>query len=162
MAESRNSSEGQVFVQEVRKRARQAAVSTLDASMSPADLDAALARMASCQSYAVAAFATVSAYRGSVGLAGDLPRVVETLEASGKPVVLAALGSPYLLHSFPDVTAYLATFSNVAPSERAAVKALWGEIDIHGHLPVSIPGQANLGDGLQVKATRAAPATDSH
>jgi len=56
------------------------------------------------------------------------------------------------------VSAYLATFSTVPPSERAAVKALWGEIDIRGHLPVSIPGLANLGDGIQVKATRAAPA----
>jgi len=71
--------------------------------------------------------------------------------------VLAALGSPYLLRNFPNATAYLATFSNVPPSERAAVKALWGEIAIRGHMPVSIPGQANLGDGIQVKATRPAP-----
>jgi beta-N-acetylhexosaminidase len=161
MAESRFSSEGQVFTQEVRKRARQAVVSALDPSLSRTDLDAALAKLAPCQSYAVAAFATVSAYRGSVGLAGDLPHVVETLVASGKPVVLVALGNPYLLRNFPDVTAYLATFSNVPPSEHAAVKALWGEIDVRGRLPVSIPGLAKLGDGLEVKATRPAPPADT-
>jgi len=94
-------------------------------------------------------------------LAGDLPHVVETLASSGKPVALVALGNPYLLRSFPNVGAYLATFSTVAPSERAAVKALWGEIDIRGHLPVSIPGQASLGDGIQLKATRPAPPADS-
>jgi beta-N-acetylhexosaminidase len=60
------------------------------------------------------------------------------------------------LHSFPSVAAYLATFSSVAPSEAAAVKALWGEIDIRGHLPVSIPGLAARGDGMQVKASRPA------
>jgi beta-N-acetylhexosaminidase len=81
---------------------------------------------------------------------------METLAAAAKPVVLVALGNPYLLRSVPAVSAYLATFSNVAPSETAAVKALWGEIDIRGHLPVSIPGLAARGDGMQVKASRPA------
>jgi beta-N-acetylhexosaminidase len=53
------------------------------------------------------------------------------------------------------VTAYLATFSTVPPSEIAAVRALFGEINIRGHLPVSIPGLANYRDGIQVQATRA-------
>jgi beta-N-acetylhexosaminidase len=75
----------------------------------------------------------------------------------GKPVILIALGNPYLLRGFPDVAAYLATFSTVPPSETAAVKALFGEINIRGHLPVSIPGAAQYGEGLQVSATRAVP-----
>jgi beta-N-acetylhexosaminidase len=122
--------------------------------MSRDALEEAIRGLPACQSYAVAAFATVSAYRGSVGLAGELPRAVEALVASGQPVALVALGNPYLLRNFPGVTAYMATFSNVPPSEVAAVKALFGEIDIRGHLPVSIPGLANYGDGIQVPATR--------
>ena len=161
LAESRYSTEGQVFAQEVRKRAAAAPVEVFDPSMSAADLDAALARMVSCPAYAVAAFTTVSAYRGSVGLGGNLPHLVETLENSGKPVVLVALGNPYLLRNFPAAAAYLATFSTVPPSERAAVRALWGEIDIRGHLPVSIPGQANLGDGIQLRSTRAITVLDA-
>ena len=156
MVENRYSSDGQVFTQEVRKRAPRAAIASLDASMSRDALDDAIRGLPACQSYAVAAFATVSAYRGSVGLAGELPHAVETLVASGKPVALVALGNPYLLRNFPGVTAYLATFSNVPPSEMAAVEALFGEIDIRGHLPVSIPGLANYGEGIQVPATRAA------
>jgi beta-N-acetylhexosaminidase len=155
MVENRYSSDGQVFVQEVRKRVPRAAVASLDASMPGAALEEALGGLPACQSYAVAAFASVSAYRGSVGLAGELPAAVETLIASGKPVALVALGNPYLLRNFPGVTAYLATFSNVPPSEVAAVQALFGEIDIRGHLPVSIPGLANYGEGIQVQATRA-------
>jgi beta-N-acetylhexosaminidase len=75
-------------------------------------------------------------------------------------VALVALGNPYLLRNFPGVTAYLATFSNVPPSEMAAVQALFGEIDIRGHLPVSIPGLANYGEGIQVQATRAVQAAN--
>ena len=64
------------------------------------------------------------------------------------------MGNPYLLRDYPKVTAYLATFSSVAPSEIAAVKALWGEIAIRGHLPVTIPGEARYGEGIQLAATR--------
>jgi beta-N-acetylhexosaminidase len=155
MAEGRYSNEGLTFSQEVRARAAQATVVTLEPSLSRADVDVALAQLTACDAYVVAAFASVTAYRGSLGLEGELPHAVETLAASAKPLALVALGNPYLLRSFPNVTAYLATFSNVAPSEAAAVKALWGEVDIRGHLPVSIPGLAARGDGIQVKASRA-------
>ena len=67
-------------------------------------------------------------------------------------MTLIALGNPYLLRNFPTVTAYMATFSTVPPSEIAAVKALFGEIAIRGHLPVTIPGLANYGDGIALAA----------
>jgi beta-N-acetylhexosaminidase len=127
--------------------------------MSRQDVDDAIAKLSGCESYAVAAFASVSAYRGSVGLAGELPHAIEAITAAGKPVALVALGNPYLLRSFPEVTAYLATFSNVPPSETAAVKALVGEIGTAGRLPVTIPGLAAYGDGIQLQPTR--PATPS-
>ncbi|MGO9228990.1 MAG: glycoside hydrolase family 3 protein [Bryobacteraceae bacterium] len=153
LAEGRDSNEGQTFSQEVRARLSHSTVTTLDTSLSRADVDAALARLAQCETFVVAAFASVTAYQGSLGLGGELPHAMETLTGSAKPLALVALGNPYLLRSFPDVTAYLATFSSVAPSEAAAVRALWGEIDISGRLPVSIPGLAARGDGIQVKAS---------
>jgi beta-N-acetylhexosaminidase len=154
MPEGRYSTEGQVFTQQVHKRLPQARLASLDPSMPPAQIDDALARLTDCRNYVVAAFASVTAARGSVGLAGDLPRAIGALIATGKPVALIALGSPYLLRSFPDVAAYLATFSNVPPAETAAVQALWGEIAIRGRLPVSIPGIAQYGDGIPVPGVR--------
>ena len=44
--------------------------------------------------------------------------------------------------------------SPTTTSETAAVKAMFGEIAIGGHLPVTIPGIAKYGDGLQLPATR--------
>ncbi len=152
MPESRYGSEGQIFTQQVRKRAARASVVSLDPSMPREVIDDMLGRLAGCGSYAVAAFAPVTASRGSVGLGGELPHAIETMTASGKPVILIALGNPYLLRNFPNVSAYLATFSTVPPSEIAAAKALFGEIPIRGHLPVSIPGMAKLGDGIMVGA----------
>lgn len=158
MAESRFSTGGQVFAQELRKRVPKAALAAMDPSASRQDIDDAIARLTGCDAYTVAAFASVSAYRGTVGLAGELPQAMEALIATGKPVALVALGNPYLLRSFPGVAAYMATFSTVPPSELAAVKALLGETPITGHLPVTIPGLAVLGDGIQSPAARPAAA----
>jgi beta-N-acetylhexosaminidase len=155
MSDGRYSSEGLVFARELRSRGKMSPV-TLDPSLSRQDIDDAIRRLpASCTAYVVAAFAPVTSGRGSVGLGGELPHAMESILALGKPVALIALGNPYLLRNFPHVAAYLATFSTVAPSEIAAVKALWGEIGIQGHLPVSIPSLARLGDGLQTQPTRA-------
>ncbi len=154
MPQNRFSTEGQVFTQQVRKRLPRALVASLEPSMARPQVDQEISRLGGCASYAVAAFAPVTASTGSVGLGGELPHAIEALVSSGKPVTLVALGSPYLLRNFPGVTAYLATFSSVPPSELAAVKALWGEIPIRGRLPVTIPGMAAYGDGIQLGATR--------
>jgi beta-N-acetylhexosaminidase len=63
-----------------------------------------------------------------------------------------------VLRNFGNVTAYLATYSNVPPSEIAAARATLGEIPIGGRLPVTIPGQAAYGEGIQLRATRPIPA----
>ncbi len=154
LTEGRYSADGQVFTQEVRKRLPRAALATLDPSMSRQDIDEAMQKLPVCDNYVVAAFSTVASGRGSIGLGGELGPTLESLTASGKPVALVALGNPYLLRSFPNAAAYLATFSSVVPSEIAAVKALWGEIDIRGRVPVSIPGEAKIGDGIQLPVAR--------
>ena len=152
LAESHYSSQGQDFAQEVRRREKDATVIPLDASLPGPALDAAMQKATACESFAVAAFASVAAYRGDVALGGDFPRLLDTLFATGKPVALVALGNPYLVRSFPKAAAFLLTFSTVPPSETAAVQALFGEAAIRGHSPVTIPGVAKLGDGFQLPA----------
>ena len=71
-------------------------------------------------------------------------------------ISVLSLGNPYLVRSFADVKAYATTFSTAATSETAAVKAMFGEIPITGHLPITIPGIAKYGDGIQTAATRQA------
>ena len=146
LAESKFSTSGPAFTQEVKRRVPSARIWPLDPEMPVPQPDP------NCDSYVVAAFASVNAYAGNVALKGEYPKLIEAVAGTGKPVVLIALGSPYLLRSFPNVTAYLATFSTVPPSEIAAVKALLGEIPIRGHLPVTIPGMAKYGSGIQLPA----------
>jgi beta-N-acetylhexosaminidase len=155
MPESHVTSQGQAFLQELRKRQPRGSIVSWDPSFSRQQLDDGAAQLTGCQSYVVAAYTSVGAYRGTVGmLGGELPHALETLLATGKPIILVALGNPYVLRNFPNVAAYMATFSNVPPSEVAAVQALFGEIAIRGHLPVTIPGLAELGQGIEVPVKR--------
>jgi beta-N-acetylhexosaminidase len=53
----------------------------------------------------------------------------------------------------------MCTFSGNSISELSAIKALFGEIPIRGHLPVTIPGIAARGAGIMRPAF--APARSS-
>jgi beta-N-acetylhexosaminidase len=77
------------------------------------------------------------------------------LQTAGNRTVVLAMGNPYVIGDFPSIQNYVCAFSNASVSETAAVKALFGEIPISGHLPVTIPGIASRGDGLQRPARRA-------
>jgi len=86
----------------------------------------------------------------SVGLSDTsgvlLQKVLD--HAAAKTVVLA-MGNPYLAQDFPAVENYVCAFSSANVSEVSAVKALFGEISIHGHLPVTIPNIAQRGTGIE-------------
>jgi beta-N-acetylhexosaminidase len=71
------------------------------------------------------------------------------LSRAAEKTVVLAMGNPYVAADFPAVQNYLCAFSNVPVSETSVVKALFGEMAIHGHLPVSIPGIAQRGSGIE-------------
>lgn len=152
LAESRTTQAGRTFAAEVAKRAPEASVITLDPQAPQAEFDAVVEKARSSATVVVAAFVSVASYRGSVALAGGYPKLMQALIDTGKPVGLIALGSPYLARSFPEVAAYVATYSTAPTSETAAVKALFGEMPIQGRLPVTIPGFANYSDGIKLPA----------
>ena len=77
------------------------------------------------------------------------------LEHAAEKTVVLAMGNPYVAQDFPSIQNYLCTFSNASVSETSAVKALFGEIAIHGHLPVSIPNIAQRGAGIERTAQAA-------
>ncbi len=83
------------------------------------------------------------------------------LDRAASRTIVAAMGNPYVVRDFPAIQNYLCAFSNATVSETAAVKALFGEIPISGHLPVSIPGVASRGEGLE-RPARPAPGGTSH
>jgi beta-N-acetylhexosaminidase len=150
LTEGRRSQQGIRLIDEVKKRAPGVVTTVLDPAMTKADLDQVGEKVSTCGQIIAAAYVSVSAYRGNVALAGGYPDFLNTLIAGKVPVMLASLGNPYVVRSFPNVAAYLTTYSPTPTSEVALAKALFGEIAITGHLPVTITGVAKYGDGIQV------------
>jgi len=97
---------------------------------------------------------TATGVHGSASLPdGSADLLRQILKSAASKTMVVAMGNPYLARDFPDVQNYLCTFSNAQVSELSAVKALFGEIQIHGHLPVTIPGIAEKGAGIEVSAS---------
>lgn len=57
-----------------------------------------------------------------------------------RPLVGLAPYSPYDLLAFPELGTYLVTYEYTRPAIAAAVRAMFGEIQFQGKLPVSLPG----------------------
>ena len=63
----------------------------------------------------------------------------QLLDHAAEKTAVVAMGNPYLAADFPKMENYMCTFSNATVSELSAVKALFGEIAIRGHLPGEHP-----------------------
>jgi beta-N-acetylhexosaminidase len=88
----------------------------------------------------LALFVRVSDRKGNVDVPEDQAALADQLYQSGKPVITLALGSPYLIERFPQAETWLGAFGISDVAQISMAHALFGEIPVHGHLPVTIPG----------------------
>jgi len=88
----------------------------------------------------------------SVGLPEPGARALSALIAAKAPVIGISFGNPYLLQSFPELRTYMVAYGDMPSLQQAAARALLGEIDITGKLPISLPGLYPRGTGIQLKA----------
>jgi beta-N-acetylhexosaminidase len=100
----------------------------------------------------VTAFVRTASYRGSVGLGEDQLALVRSLAESGRPVILVVLGSPYVLTAVPEVPCQILTYDSSRAFTSVLPGALVGECPLTGRLPVTLPGLAERGHGLQIPA----------
>lgn len=89
--------------------------------------------------------------KGSVAIPKLGKTLVEEIAGKTPGTVVVSFGNPYLLAEIPEIPCYLTVYSSQVPSQRAAARALLGNIDIAGRLPVSLPGLYAMGEGIQLK-----------
>jgi beta-N-acetylhexosaminidase len=68
------------------------------------------------------------------------------------PLIGISFGNPYVLLSSPNLQTYLVAYGDMPSLQEAAARALLGQIDITGRLPISLPGLYPRGAGIQLKA----------
>jgi beta-N-acetylhexosaminidase len=146
---------GQAFVTAMRKRYPAAAAFFADGDTGSESLEEALAAASTAGTAVIALFSRLSDRKGSVDLDPrhiELVRRLASLE-DGPAVVVVSFGSPYFLRHFPEVDAYVCLYRATPEAQTTAARALAGEIDVAGRLPVSIPGLYPVGHGLELKRT---------
>jgi hypothetical protein len=95
----------------------------------------------------VSAYVHASAGSGDDAVPEELRALVERAVAE-KPTVLLSFGNPYLLSALPSVGSYLVAWGDREVSQRAAVRALFGESAVSGRLPIPLPPFHAFGEGL--------------
>ena len=142
---------GRTFAESVRKRAPSASIFYADATTGQAALDEAFRNAVKADVAVCALFSSLRAWKGSVGLDPRHVDLIRTLAACGTPVVAVDFGSPYLLRGFPETAAFLCLYRNTPQAQDVAARAVFGEIDVTGRLPVSLPGLFPAGQGIDLK-----------
>ena len=101
----------------------------------------------------LALFSRLGDRKGSVGLEPGHIDLIRKLAAlpDGPEIVAVSFGSPYFLREFPEVDAYLCLYRTPPETQATAARALAGEMDVTGKLPVSIPDLYPIGHGLELK-----------
>ena len=143
---------GRAFGREFRARIPDAKVIYVDPRVAAGMSDEVLKAVDEAKIVVAAVYVIPTAGKvgNSVAMADATGTLLQqVLDRAAAKIAVVAMGNPYLASDFPKIENYMCTFSNASVSEVAAVKALFGEIPIHGHLPVTIPNIAQRGAGLE-------------
>jgi beta-N-acetylhexosaminidase len=137
---------------EVKARVPSVRTVTLDPRSTPEETRAAVDAAKDADAVLVSLFVRTRSGLGTIAVPEAGRTAIPQLLALGKPVVVASFGSPYLLRDFPDLRTYLCAWGGQDIAQVAAVQALFGESAIGGKLPITIPGLAKRGDGIDKPA----------
>ena len=135
-------------------RARWAATESFEISdrTTPSELDMVRALAAKYDAVVAGIFVRASSGSGRLDLAPQveqfLKEVARGSERRKQPFVAVLFGNPYTALGIPEAPAVMLTYDFSDGAERAAVRALAGEIPITGKLPIALPGMFELGHGL--------------
>jgi beta-N-acetylhexosaminidase len=151
-SEDMRSESGRAFGREFRARIPDARVIYVDPRTAAGMSEEVLKAVGEAQTVVAAVYVIPTA--GKIGNSMEMTDATgvllrQVLDHAARKSVVVAMGNPYLASDFPKIENYMCSFSNAAVSEIAAVKALFGEIPIRGHLPVTIPNIAQRGAGLE-------------
>jgi beta-glucosidase-like glycosyl hydrolase/CubicO group peptidase (beta-lactamase class C family) len=144
------SAPGAVFQNEMRRRFPLSQSLWANARI-PDDLEATIVKTASEADLIVFSTLTrLTTGQSADPVSGRQEILFHKLIGLRKPLIWVAFGTPYIFKIAPQAGTYVCAFSYSESSQVAAAKAIAGEIEIDGRLPVSIPGYFKPGDGLTV------------
>ncbi len=144
---------GNDFARELSRRLSAEAKSfILDGRSSDAEASPILEAVPKADAVLLCLFIRTQSGRGSIALPAAARPWIARLFESGIRVITVSFGTPYLLRDLPEAKTYVAAYGGQTDAQVAAARALFGETAITGRLPVTIPGAAARGAGVQKPA----------
>ncbi|MGI9107090.1 MAG: glycoside hydrolase family 3 N-terminal domain-containing protein [Pyrinomonadaceae bacterium] len=144
---------GQPFTEMFGRGGRKVEMVVLDERSSEREVERALDKAKDAALVIVSMYGRV---RTGQSNSGALPesgtRALKRLMERKSPLVGISFGNPYLLQGFPELKTYVVAYGDMPTLQRAAARALLGEIDITGKLPITLPALYARGTGIQLKA----------
>jgi beta-glucosidase-like glycosyl hydrolase/CubicO group peptidase (beta-lactamase class C family) len=150
---------GRVFHAMLREQLPELETMTIGPNASAEALAELRARADSADVLLFAPFVRVGAYRGSLALDSAVAQTMHEIAVS-QPVLVVSFGSPYVITQIPEASTYLLAWGQWNELQAAAARALLGQSEINGRLPIDIPPLHSLGEGIRVmpSALEGAPA----
>jgi beta-N-acetylhexosaminidase len=145
----REGAPGRVMTAEVAKRFPRAVTVQVDDQSTAGELDMVRKLAQLADAVMVNGYIRVAAYKGSIDLTPAQTSLLKDLIALKKPMVYTSFGSPYVLTHLAELSSYVVAYDTHSIAEMAAVRAITGEIEFRGKLPISLPGLYPIGHGLQ-------------
>jgi beta-N-acetylhexosaminidase len=143
---------GNHFVSRLGRTGLRVETVVLDERSSEQEVQKAIERAKSADLVLASLYGRVrSGQASSVGLPDSGARALTALIEAKSPIVGISFGNPYLLQSFPGLRTYMVAYGDMPALQHAVARALMGEIDIVGKLPISLPGLYPRGTGIQLK-----------
>jgi len=143
------------FVAKLNRSGLKVETIVLDERSSEQDVQKAIERAKSAEFVFVSMYGRVrSGQASSVGLPKAGSRALNALIDAKTPVIAISFGNPYLLQNYPGLRTYLVAYGDMPSLQQAVARALLGEIEIAGKLPISLPGLYPRGTGIQLKAAK--------
>ncbi len=154
---------GRAFATELRKRAPEAVIFFVNRDNAGYVFDRVMNSVRNAGSVIAVAESVPNPRRTTEGHTGGSARLdrgpmqllTGIVKTAGAKTVVVAFGDPYTGGSIPGIQTYVCTYSNTTVSATSLAQALFGEIPIHGRLPVSISNLAPRGTGLDRDALTA-------
>ncbi len=145
----------QPFVSTLARSGRKVITIVLDDRSSEAEVQKALSLASKADLVIASLYGRVrSGQARSVALPEPGNRALTALMDRQTPMISISFGNPYLLSSFPQLQTYLVAYGDMPSLQIAAARAVLGQSDISGRLPISLPGLYPRGTGIQLPASR--------
>jgi len=139
---------GKFFSGDIRAALPGTRVFKVSPVLSATDLDSITREIAGSDRVIVAAYVRRIEGQGRPAVPPYIAKWIDDLARKHR-VIAVALGNPYLIRQFPNVSTYLVTYGVSDALERAAAAAVLGRAPVTGTTPVSLPGFFVRGDGIR-------------